>query len=130
METSLGDYASARAHLERSLAVAREIGHPWGIADALTNLGCLFRIQGDYGTAQSCLESAQRVYQDHPHSAWEIDVLCALVENKIAQGDFPSAQLYLQAASNLFKLSENKWLQVRCNSAWAPSGDAREPLCC
>lgn len=112
VELSLGEYAPARAHFERSLAVAQEIGHPWGIADALTNLGCLFRIQGDYGTAQSHLESAQRIYQEHGRSTWEIDVLCALVENKIAQGDFSSAQLHLQTASNLFKLSENKWLQV------------------
>jgi hypothetical protein len=35
-----------------------------------------------------------------------------MVENNIAQADFSSAQLHLQAASNLFKSSENKWLQV------------------
>jgi tetratricopeptide (TPR) repeat protein len=35
-----------------------------------------------------------------------------MVENNIAQADFSSAKLHLQAASNLFKLSENKWLQV------------------
>jgi predicted ATPase/transcriptional regulator with XRE-family HTH domain len=112
VETRLGEYAAARAHLERSLAVAREIEHPWGIADALTNLGCLFLIQGDYGTSQSYLEVAQRVYQEHVHSTWEIDVLCALVENHIAQGNLSSAQLHLQAASDLFRFSENKWLQV------------------
>jgi Flp pilus assembly protein TadD len=108
----LGDYPFARSYLERSLIVAQELKHPWGMADALTNLGGVFRIQGDYVQAQTHLEEAQRVYQGHGHSIWETDVLCALAENDIAQGDLTGARLRLQSASSLIESSENKWLHA------------------
>jgi predicted ATPase/transcriptional regulator with XRE-family HTH domain len=50
IDMGLGDYNAARMRFEHSLQVAREISHPWGMADALTNLGCVFRIRGEFTT--------------------------------------------------------------------------------
>jgi ATP/maltotriose-dependent transcriptional regulator MalT len=82
------------------------------MADALTNLGCVYRILGEYATADAHLEKSLRVYQEHGTSIWETDVLCALAENAIAQGDFPTARFRLQAATIHLEISENKWLQT------------------
>jgi predicted ATPase/DNA-binding XRE family transcriptional regulator len=109
-EIELGNYPSARTRLEQGLAAATEIKHPGGVADALTYLGYVFRIQGEYLTAQSHFEAAYRVYQEHGSSVWETDVLCALAENDIAQGDLSTARLHIVEASNHIKSSENKLL--------------------
>jgi tetratricopeptide (TPR) repeat protein len=106
-ETNLGNFTSARTYLEQGLAIAREIKHPGGVADAHTNLGDFFRIQGEYLTAQSHLEAAYQVYQEHGSNVWETGVLCALADNEIAQGDLSAARLHILAASNHLKLSEN-----------------------
>ncbi|HSR30788.1 MAG TPA: tetratricopeptide repeat protein [Anaerolineae bacterium] len=82
------------------------------MADALTNLGCVYRILGEYSSAQSHLEQALQVYQEHGRSVWEADVRCALAENAISQGDLATARFCLQAASNVPGKSENKWLQT------------------
>ena len=92
--------------------ITREIRHPWGIADALTNLGCLFRIRGEYAIAQARFEESLQVYHEQGRNIWEIDVLCAMAENEINQGDFSSAHIHIQAAFSRFGGSENKWLHV------------------
>jgi ATP/maltotriose-dependent transcriptional regulator MalT len=112
VDIGLADYTSACKRFERGLAVAREIRHPWGIADALINLGSVFRMRGEYAAAQSCFEEAHQVYQEHGRSIWETDVLCALAENEIVQGDCTTARLHLQTAASLLESSENNWLQA------------------
>jgi predicted ATPase/transcriptional regulator with XRE-family HTH domain len=111
LDMGVGEYAIARSRLERALELSRELQHPWGIADALCNLGGIFRIQGKYPSAQVYLEEAQRVYQERG-SVWEIDALCALAEIAIAQGYFATARRHLKAASLLLESSGHKWLQV------------------
>jgi tetratricopeptide (TPR) repeat protein len=108
----LGDYGAARVRFEHALAIAREIKHPWGMADALTNLGCVYRILGQYSTAQSHLEQSLQVYQARGRSIWETDVQCALAENAMSQGDLAVARSHLQTASRCLGTSENKWLQA------------------
>jgi tetratricopeptide (TPR) repeat protein len=83
-----------------------------GIADALTNLGCVYRILGEYSTAQSHLEKSLQVYQERGCSIWEIDVRCALAENALSQGDLATARVHLQAATHPLGTSGNKWLQT------------------
>jgi tetratricopeptide (TPR) repeat protein len=109
--TSLGNYATSKPLLSES-GYSREIRHPWGIADALTNLGCLFRIRGEYATAQAHFEESLQVYREQGRNIWEIDVLCAMAENEIIQGDFSSAHIHIQAANSRLGASENKWLHV------------------
>jgi hypothetical protein len=47
-----GDPVSARALLEESLTIYREVGHPWGIVTTLVHLGSIDKDQGDYATAR------------------------------------------------------------------------------
>src|SRR5581483_922460 len=46
-----GNYASARAACEESLAVFRALGQPYGLSQALNFLGDIARLQGDYTMA-------------------------------------------------------------------------------
>jgi len=112
VDLSLGNYDIALPRFESGLLAAREIKHPWGIADALTNLGCLYRIRGDFASAQSRFEESLRIYQEHGRNLWETDVYCAMAENAIVQGDLETARTQLQTASNIIKASDNQWLQV------------------
>jgi predicted ATPase/DNA-binding SARP family transcriptional activator len=112
VDLSLGNYDIALPRFESGLHAAREIKHPWGIADALTNLGCLYRIRGDYASAQARFEESLRVYQEHGRNIWETDVYCAMAENAIVQGDLATANKNLQTASSLLKASDNQWLHV------------------
>lgn len=111
VDLSLGNYDAALPRFERGLLAAQEIKHPWGIADALTNLGCLYRIRGDYASAQLRFEESLRVYQEHGRNIWETDVHCAMAENAIVQGDLANAYSHLETASGLLSASNNQWLQ-------------------
>src|SRR5206468_1048879 len=51
----LGDYVSARACLEESLAILREIGGRSGTAYLLNNLGMVDTAQGEYAAARADL---------------------------------------------------------------------------
>jgi len=51
-----GDFTQARALLESSLGLFRELGDEGSILDALRNLGNELRHQGDYNTAREVLE--------------------------------------------------------------------------
>jgi predicted ATPase/DNA-binding SARP family transcriptional activator len=111
VETSLGHFDAAQQHFEGSLGITREMRHPWGIADALTNLGCLFRIKGQYQDAQSAFEQALKIYQEIGRNYWEVDPFCAMAENAIAQGDLVSARQYLKTAAGFLGSSGNRWLE-------------------
>ena len=54
----MGRYAEARAHLEESLSIAREIGDERRIAAVLQPLGMACHGLGDRETARACLEEA------------------------------------------------------------------------
>ena len=112
-DRELGDYATARAHLEYGLAMAREIESPLAIANTLPSLGCLHRILGEYSVAQSYLEEALQMHQEYGCTMWETEVLCDLAENALSQGDLATTRFHLQAASQRLSGSENKWLQTR-----------------
>jgi len=111
-DMKLGNYDVAQLRFEGALTGSREIRHPWGIADVLTNIGCLYRIQGDFAMAQSRFQEAQQVYRQQGRNVWETDVQCAMTENAIVQGDFSGARLHLQAAESQLGSSENRMLQV------------------
>ena len=53
-----GDYESARALYERSLAIRRELGDHSGVADSLSNLGLLAADQADYASARALYEES------------------------------------------------------------------------
>jgi predicted ATPase/DNA-binding SARP family transcriptional activator len=53
-----GDYAAAAASAEQALAVARELGTPLYVANALSNLGAIVLAGGDHARAGPLLEEA------------------------------------------------------------------------
>jgi non-specific serine/threonine protein kinase len=53
-----GDYPAARALLEESLKLKRELEDHRGIASSLSTLGSVARYQGDYQTARALLEES------------------------------------------------------------------------
>lgn len=63
-----GDFAVARAHFERSLAVQRESGDEIGIADVLNHLAWVAWRQGDYQASQSLSEEAQGISRRAGHT--------------------------------------------------------------
>ena len=59
-----GDYAAAAASAEQALAVARELGTPLYIANALSNLGAIVLAGGDHARAGPLLEEAVSLARD------------------------------------------------------------------
>lgn len=53
-----GDYATARTAGEEALALFRELGQAYGIAQALNYLGDVARLQGDFATATTWYEES------------------------------------------------------------------------
>lgn len=58
-----GDYAAARPHIERSLAMYRRLGDAKGIARALSGLAVVAMYQEDYATARACNEESLEGYR-------------------------------------------------------------------
>jgi len=52
---------------EQSLEIFRELGHRWGIAGALADLGGLAREQRDCRTAHSLYRESLRIFQELEH---------------------------------------------------------------
>ena len=77
-----GDYPAARALLEESLAIRRELGDRWGIARALSNLGNVALNQGDYPAARALLEESlaiRRELGDRSGIPYSLEGLAAVV---------------------------------------------------
>lgn len=73
------DYGAARRHFETSLALHREAGDEWGVANALNNMGVVALRHGDH-------ETAYRLY-DRSASLWRRlgnDAAVALALNNLA----------------------------------------------
>jgi tetratricopeptide (TPR) repeat protein len=70
----LGQQQTAHAHLEEAVALMREIGFRWGLANALNNLGNVARAQGNFAVAQTLYEESLRINQDLGDS-WAIAYL-------------------------------------------------------
>jgi tetratricopeptide (TPR) repeat protein len=59
-----GDYPAARALLEESLAIRRELGDRHGIATSLSNLGYAALNQGDYPAARALYEESLAIRRE------------------------------------------------------------------
>src|SRR5205823_5702426 len=59
-----GDSGAARALLEESLAINRELGNKLGIASSLQGLGMAAHDQGDNGAARALLEESLAIFRE------------------------------------------------------------------
>jgi tetratricopeptide (TPR) repeat protein len=91
-----GDYGAARALVEESLAIWRELGNKHGTAWSLTGLGIVARDQGEYGLARALLEESLAIYRelgDKRNIAWPLTILGEVVHN---EGDSVAARVLLE----------------------------------
>ena len=90
-----GDFASARALYEESLAIRRELGDRRGIASSLNNLGNVALEQGDYRPPGRCTRRAWL-----SRGNWGTGGHRQLAEQPgdvaYEQGDYPAAQALYQ----------------------------------
>jgi predicted ATPase len=98
-----GDHGVARAHVEESLAVLRELGDRRGIALALFVLGGAVWAQGEYARARSLGEenlALCRALGDTWHTALVLHGLGSMARD---QGDFVLARSHLEESLALFR---------------------------
>jgi len=93
-----GDYATARALYEESLAIRRELGDKNGIADSLSNLGEMAKEQGDYAAARALYEESLAIRRELGDKYGIAYTLEAIAELAAAQGQSePAAKLWAAA---------------------------------
>jgi non-specific serine/threonine protein kinase len=94
------DYARARAYLEESLAICRELGHVKGISDRLRDLGLLALRHADYASARSWLTESLELQRTLgiPGIAMVIDTLGELA---LKEGEYEQARAYLEESVSL-----------------------------
>jgi predicted ATPase/DNA-binding SARP family transcriptional activator/Tfp pilus assembly protein PilF len=91
-----GDWNSAWAYHEESLAIQREIGDRQGVAASLNSLGNAARNQGDYASARVYFEESlaiQREIRDRSGIARSLHNLGMMAGG---QGDYTSARAYFE----------------------------------
>jgi tetratricopeptide (TPR) repeat protein len=104
-----GDYATARALFEESLARTRELGDQASIAGDLEWLGHVAIAQGDYATARPLFEEGlalKRAFGDKLRIA---DSLRSNGQLAYVQGDYDAAQAWFEESLVLARESGHKW---------------------
>jgi tetratricopeptide (TPR) repeat protein len=98
-----GDYDSARALLNESLSIKRELNDKPGVAGAALNLGNLAYYQGDYSGARERYEESlalKRALGDRMGIALALGNIGMVAWN---QGDYPTAQAQYEASRDLLR---------------------------
>jgi len=86
------DYPAARAWLEESLAIQRQLGDRWGMATSLNNLGTVAWDQGDFPSTRAWLEESLAIMRELG-DRWGIARSMTNLGNVAwEQGDYPSAR--------------------------------------
>jgi predicted ATPase/class 3 adenylate cyclase/Tfp pilus assembly protein PilF len=104
----LGDYVAARSLLEEGLAVDRELGDRTGIAQSLTHLGWVVRLQGEYAAAHSLLQECLRINQELGRKAAVAQTLDTLGRVALDQGDHSTARSFFEKALAIYQELGNK----------------------
>jgi tetratricopeptide (TPR) repeat protein len=86
-----GDYAVAHTRFAESLALFRELGDMWGIADATVNLANVAYRQGNYALARAHLDEVLAIEQERPDKWVLVRALSLMGEVARAQEDYATA---------------------------------------
>jgi tetratricopeptide (TPR) repeat protein len=92
------DYPAARALLEESLAISRELGDREGIGRSLNNLGNAAVEQGDYPLARALYEESLAIRRELGNRRGMAAVLANLGNVAYERGDFTAARALSQEA--------------------------------
>jgi predicted ATPase/DNA-binding SARP family transcriptional activator len=120
-----GDHVRERDLIEESLAIFREMGDRFGIADLLNNfLGVMTMMTGDYGQAQSLQQEALALRQEIGDRDGLALSLTQLGWVALSRGDYPQAADLCQASLADFEGLGNRYGACRAlyllgQVAWA-----------
>lgn len=93
-----GDYEPARARLEESARLYREMEDRQGAAIVSTYLGGLARLQGDFDRAAQLLEESLPVHRELDDHYYLPTVFANLGEVRMRQGDYAEGRAMLEEA--------------------------------
>jgi predicted ATPase/DNA-binding SARP family transcriptional activator len=103
-----GDSRKARALIEESLALFRELGDPHGIAHALVTLGYVVRYQDDYPAARALIEESLAIYRGLGDLYGVAHSLGSLGYVLLDQGDFEAARTLLAEGLAIYRELDSK----------------------
>jgi tetratricopeptide (TPR) repeat protein len=98
-----GDLEAARALLEESLTINRELGDKTGIAWSLKGLGSVAMRKQEYGAARALLEESLAIFRELGGKlgiAWSLRALGYVVRE---QGDYGAARALLEESLAIFR---------------------------
>ncbi len=102
------DYDEAKTYLERSLALRRELGMPYGVATSLQLLGDRARIHGDFALAESLYTESVALLRevgDRFRIAYPLGNLGRLA---FERGDYDQARAAFEESIGLSRAVDNK----------------------
>jgi tetratricopeptide (TPR) repeat protein len=104
-----GDYPQAAVFVAEGLAIARRLGDPTLIGDALTNAGYLAYRQGAYGRAEELLREAHELLRERVGSNWYGYPLLILGDTAMAQEQFDQAAGWYAEAITMIETTGDAW---------------------
>ena len=104
-----GDFASARALFEESLAIRRELGDKRGVAHSLNNLATVAAQQGDYASARPLFEESLTIQRGLGDKGGVANVLNNLGNVAEGQGDYASARSLYEESLAVFRELGDRW---------------------
>ena len=122
----MGDLAEARVRSEESLMLARQVGEPRGLAQALLHVGGLALRSGDHPGADAALEESLSLFyeiDDRPSAAIVLERLGRLAER---EGDAARAAARFAQALPLHREAGNLSGVARCHAWLAAAAADRE----
>jgi predicted ATPase/Tfp pilus assembly protein PilF len=99
----LGDYVSARTHMEESLALCRSEADQPGMAEAFNALGHIAQRQGDYAAAKSFFAQALELYRGLNDPRNTAGMSLNLGVRAFEQGDYETAHRLTEASLVVFR---------------------------
>ena len=114
LTTPQGDFAAARAYLQQSLSLYKDLGDRWGIGASLNALAVCARDGGDYASAQTNFESSLECWRALGDRLATARCLHNLANVAKVRGDYGRAQIALQEAAGIFESAGD-----RSGAAWS-----------
>lgn len=96
-------YAESRAHAAQGLAIFRELGDPFEIAETLHKLGHITINQGDLNAAQAYLDESLSIAQEMKNEIGIVEAIGDLGLLAYLRKDYAKAQAYLQESLTRFR---------------------------
>jgi predicted ATPase/DNA-binding winged helix-turn-helix (wHTH) protein/predicted negative regulator of RcsB-dependent stress response len=114
LATPQGDFAAAKAFIEKSLTLYEQLNDQWGIASSLNAAGISARDRGDYETAQRHFERSLVCWRRLSDQVATARCLHNLANVAKFRGDDARAQSALREATEIFERMHD-----RSGAAWS-----------